>query len=133
MTIKFKDKFYIFSPKFITGDLIKFKGKYYSIMEVSEDSVSIWYSDKRIPQKLTVRINDVTPIPLTNEFLIENKWTLFIREKNGNKVYSKDRIHIEYDSLKDKFFYFDDKTIELKYISDLQHLLFGLKATDNFY
>jgi len=43
MTIKFKDKIYTFSPKFINGDLIKFKGKYYSIMEVSEDSVSIWY------------------------------------------------------------------------------------------
>lgn len=42
--------------KYIPGDLVKFKGKLYEIMEADEYFVKIWYKGGKKPKYLRVRV-----------------------------------------------------------------------------
>lgn len=125
---------YLSCPKYLAGDFVKFKGKIYELYSVSEQYVKIFFiSNKGKGKFLEVRINDITPIPLTENFFIENKWELVIRDDIGHKyVYRKKPVIIEYDKAKDEFHYYKGmETLLLKSISDLQHLFFALKLCHN--
>ena len=69
--------------KYIPNDLIKFKGKLYEIIEADEHFVKIWYQGRKRPKYLRVRVNDVTPIPLTIEIFLVNQWKLYKRTDEG--------------------------------------------------
>ena len=69
--------------KYIPNDLIKFKGKLYEIIEADEYFVKIWYKGGKKPKYLRVRVNDVTPIPLTIEIFLVNQWKLYKRTDEG--------------------------------------------------
>ena len=69
--------------KYIPNDLIKFKGKLYEIIEADEHFVKIWYKGGKKPKYLRVRVNDVTPIPLTIEIFLVNQWKLYKRTDEG--------------------------------------------------
>ena len=62
--------------KYIPNDLIKFKGKLYEIIEADEYFVKIWYKGGKKPKYLRVRVNDVTPIPLSDDVFRVNEWRL---------------------------------------------------------
>lgn len=49
-------KFYFNSTKYMPGDLIKFKGKLYEIIEADEYFVKIWYKGGKKPKYLRVRV-----------------------------------------------------------------------------
>ena len=69
--------------KYIPGDLVKFKGKLYEIMEADESFVKIWYQGRKRPKYLRVRVNDVTPIPLSDDVFRVNEWRLVNRTDEG--------------------------------------------------
>lgn len=134
--IKLGSTYYLTMPRYVPGDLIKFKGEYHSILASDEHKVCIWYRPKVTykGKELWVRNDDVTPIPITEQFLIENHWSRTKQDGNGNYAFIRNNIIIVIDVLKDNFYYLGIRgKIKLSYISDLQHLLFGLKFSDNFY
>ena len=72
-------KFYFNGTKYMPGDLVKFKGNFYEIIEAREYSVKIWYLGGKKPKLLQVRADDVAPIPLTIEIFLVNQWKLYKR------------------------------------------------------
>lgn len=112
--------------KYIPGDLVKFKGKLYGIMEADEYFVKIWYQGRKRPKYLRVRVNDVTPIPLSDDVFLVNEWRLCDRTDEGEILRYRDLIVIKDNSGR---FYLKttDGKVYLNYVSDLQHLMFAFK------
>lgn len=112
--------------KYIPGDLVKFKGKLYEIMEADKSFVKIWYQGRKRPKYLRVRVNDVTPIPLSDDVFRVNEWRLVNRTDEGEVLRNRDIIVIKDNNGK---FYLKttDGKVYLDYVSDLQHLMFAFK------
>ena len=113
--------------KYIPGDLVKFKGKLYEIMEADESFVKIWYQDRKMPKYLRVRVNDVTPIPLSDDVFRVNEWRLYKRTDEGEVLRYRDIIIVIKDNSGRSYLKINDGRIYLKYVSDLQHLMFAFK------
>ena len=112
--------------KYIPGDLVKFKGKLYEIMEADESFVKIWYQGRKRSKYLRVRVNDVTPIPLSDDVFRVNEWRIVNRTDEGEVLRNRDIIVIKDNNGK---FYLKttDGKVYLDYVSDLQHLMFAFK------
>ena len=112
--------------KYIPGDLVKFKGKLYEIMEADESLVKIWYQGRKRPKYLRVRVNDVTPIPISDDVFRVNEWRIVNRTDEGEVLRNRDIIVIKDNNGK---FYLKttDGKVYLDYVSDLQHLMFAFK------
>ena len=119
-------KFYFNGTKYMPGDLVKFKGKLYEIIEADEYFVKIWYKGGKKPKYLRVRVNDVTPIPLSDDVFRVNEWRLVNRTDEGEVLRNRDIIVIKDNNGK---FYLKtiDGKVYLDYVSDLQHLMFAFK------
>ena len=113
--------------KYIPGDLVKFKGKLYEIMEADESFVKIWYQGRRRLKYLRVRVNDVTPIPLSDDVFRVNEWRLYKRTDEGEVLRYRDIIIVIKDNSGRFYLKINDGRIYLKYVSDLQHLMFAFK------
>ena len=113
--------------KYIPNDLIKFKGKLYEIMEADESFVKIWYQGRKRPKYLRVRVNDVTPIPLSDDVFRVNEWRLYKRTDEGEVLRYRDIIIVIKDNSGRFYLKINDGRIYLKYVSDLQHLMFAFK------
>mgnify|MGYP003413083798 FL=1 len=113
--------------KYIPNDLIKFKGKLYEIMEADEYFVKIWYKGGKKPKYLRVRVNDVTPIPLSDDVFRVNEWRLYKRTDEGEVLRYRDIIIVIKDNSGRFYLKINDGRIYLKYVSDLQHLMFAFK------
>ena len=112
--------------KYITSDLVKFKGKLYEIMEADKSFVKIWYQGRKRPKYLRVRVNDVTPIPISDDVFRVNEWRIVNRTDEGEVLRNRDIIVIKDNNGK---FYLKttDGKVYLDYVSDLQHLMFAFK------
>ena len=113
--------------KYIPNDLIKFKGKLYEIIEADEYFVKIWYKGGKKPKYLRVRVNDVTPIPLSDDVFRVNEWRLYKRTDEGEVLRYRDIIIVIKDNSGRFYLKINDGRIYLKYVSDLQHLMFAFK------
>ena len=113
--------------KYIPGDLVKFKGKLYEIMEADESFVKIWYQGRKMPKYLRARVNDVTPIPLSDDVFRVNEWRLYKRTDEGEVLRYRDIIIVIKDNSGRFYLKINDGRIYLKYVSDLQHLMFAFK------
>lgn len=107
--------------KYIPGDWVKYIGnnspRYVQIWQVRENSLLLedGYG--------TVDFSEVEPIPLTPEILEKNGW-----EWDGQDfVIGALVLYPEAD-----YFVFDGFGLKLKYVHQLQHLLFGLGLDSNF-
>ena len=112
--------------KYIPNDLIKFKGKLYEIIEADEHFVKIWYKGGKKPKYLRVRVNDVTPIPLTIEIFLVNQWKLYKRTDEG-EILRYYEIFVVRDNNGRFYYKTNDGKVYLNYVSDLQHLMFAFK------
>ena len=81
--------------KYIPNDLIKFKGKLHEIIEADEYFVKIWYKGGKKPKYLRVRVNDVTPIPLSDDVFRVNEWRIVNRTDEGEVLRNRDIIVIK--------------------------------------
>ena len=113
--------------KYIPNDLIKFKGKLYEIIEADEYFVKIWYQGRKRLKYLRVRVNDVTPIPLSDDVFRVNEWRLYKRTDEGEVLRYRDIIIVIKDNSGRFYLKINDGRIYLKYVSDLQHLMFAFK------
>ena len=113
--------------KYIPGDLVKFKGKLYEIMEADESFVKIWYQGRKRPKYLRVRVNDVTPIPLSDDVFRVNEWRLYKRTDEGEVLRYRDIIIVIKDNSGRFYLKTTDGKVYLDYVSDLQHLMFAFK------
>lgn len=114
--------------KYLQGDLLKVNNQ---IVEV--DSVGVYLITKnqyveahaiKGDNKNILRYNkgDMEPIDLTSKILTTNGWKLI--DDESNKFYFHNN-HVFLVPYKDRFIYHSETTI--KYVHELQHLLFGLK------
>ena len=126
--------------KYIPGDLCIVKGKIESVCEVDRDNDFSITTD----QHPFIRLSEVKPIPLTPEILEKNGWKKEVMSrgiKNSHWVYTKPDIE-EYGyfpiyiekGIGDEFdvYPFTDNNVctqiaYIKYVHQLQHLLFGLE------
>lgn len=131
--------------RFIPGDWVNFKGKLarieetystnYFVKECHNDyNPDIEYDDAYFFRE--ARPVDIEPIPLTPEILEKNGVWKKSKASDRTLLYYKDEVYIQYD-MSDMFFYFADfeyrdSIIELKYVHQLQHLLFGLGLDSEF-
>lgn len=124
----------------ITVDLPEYKqGDTFVVIDISEVYVYIGLrspseSDCR-PDMYTIR-DHIEGIHLTPEILEKNGGWKKSKASDRTLLYYKDEVYIQYD-MSDMFFYFADfeyrdSIIELKYIHQLQHLLFGLGLDSEF-
>ena len=90
------------------------------------DFVKIWYQGRKRPKYLRVRVNDVTPIPLSDDVFRVNEWRIVNRTDEGEVLRNRDIIVIKDNNGK---FYLKtiDGKVYLDYVSDLQHLMFAFK------
>lgn len=115
--------------EYIPGDLCIVKGKIESVCEVDRDNDFSITTD----QHPFIRLSEVKPIFLTPEILEKNGWFEDSFLDSYKSFYKNDR---NYPSLhgqqtKDGYIYdvdFGEETIitNIKYVHQLQHLLFGL-------
>ena len=112
--------------KYIPNDLIKFKGKLYEIIEADEYFVKIWYKGGKKPKYLRVRVNDVTPIPVTIEIFLVNQWKLYKRTDEG-EILRYYEIFVVRDNNGRFYYKTNDGKVYLNCVSDLQHLMFAFK------
>ena len=130
--------------EYIPGDLCIVKGKIESVCEVDRDNDFSITTD----QHPFIRLSEVKPIPLTPEILEKNGWKKEVMSrgiKNSHWVYTKPDIE-EYGyfpiyiekGIGDEFdvYPFTDNNVctqiaYIKYVHQLQHLLFGLRINNN--
>lgn len=120
------------AKELIIGDLVLYFGKVFSILKVDPETELSIIEDARHFEE--ANINDLSPIPLTPEILERNGWKTFIELHDFRYAFKIDdlcylvvmtgfldgiRIFIRKGTIYSKL-----RT--LKYVSDLQHLLFGL-------
>lgn len=119
--------------EYIPGDLCIVKGKVESVCEVDRDNDFSITTD----QHPFIRLSEVKPIPLTPEILEKNGWK--IEDVNPHDLSNIVSKGIIYRAIKGKEILFFQKgasvftcplnwrKIEIRYVHELQHLLFGLK------
>lgn len=120
--------------EYIQGDLVKFATNTYTIVNFEENFLhnKICYAliSTNSTKTAFVADRDILPIPLTPEILEKNGWKKS-KINDCAYFYYKDGLFFTYTS-KDGKFWFDDFDfssgicVELPYVHNLQHLLFGL-------
>lgn len=126
--------------EYIPGDLVKFATNTYTIVNFEENFLysKICYAliSTNSTKTAFVADRDILPIPLTPEILEKNGWK--IEDVNPNDLSNIVSKGIMYRAIKDKEILFFQKgasvftcplnwrKIEIKYVHQLQHLLFGL-------
>lgn len=129
--------------KYVQGDLMKFDGKTVKITYVGRDVIEYIPLGRRGSDKWRTSRKMIEPIPLTPEILEKNGWKREVMSrgvKNSHWVYTKPDIE-EYGyfpiyiekGIGDEFdvYPFTDNNVcnqiaYIKYVHQLQHLLFGL-------
>lgn len=121
--------------KYIIGDWVEYHNTYARVFESFEDS---YYLDSFDITKFP-KEDELTPIPLTIDILEKNGW-MYYTQCNQERIYSKDYKNITiyigiyedcgeahaYNGIND-YDYMDDYYLRsVKYVHQLQHLLFGL-------
>lgn len=126
--------------EYIPGDLVKFATNNYTIVNFEENFLhnKICYAliSTNSTKTALVADRDILPIPLTPEILEKNRWK--IEDVNPNDLSNIVSKGIMYRAIKDKEILFFQKgasvftcplnwrKIEIRYVHQLQHLLFGL-------
>ncbi len=126
--------------EYIPGDLVKFATNTYTIVNFEENFLhnKICYAliSTNSTKTALVADRDILPIPLTTEILEKNGWK--IEDVNPNDLSNIVSKGIMYRAIKDKEILFFQKgasvftcplnwrKIEIRYVHQLQHLLFGL-------
>ena len=126
--------------EYIAGDLVKFATNTYTIVNFEENFLhnKICYAliSTNSTKTAFVADRDILPIPLTTEILEKNGWK--IEDVNPNDLSNIVSKGIMYRAIKDKEILFFQKgasvftcplnwrKIEIRYVHQLQHLLFGL-------
>ena len=126
--------------EYIPGDLVKFATNTYTIVNFEENFLQnkICYAliSTNSTKTAFVADRDILPIPLTPEILEKNGWK--IEDVNPNDLSNIVSKGIMYRAIKDKEILFFQKgasvftcplnwrKIEIRYVHQLQHLLFGL-------
>ena len=126
--------------EYIPGDLVKFATNTYTIVNFEENFLhnKICYAliSTNSTKTSFVADRDILPIPLTTEILEKNGWK--IEDVNPNDLSNIVGKGIMYRAIKDKEILFFHKgasvftcplnwrKIEIRYVHQLQHLLFGL-------
>ena len=126
--------------EYIPRDLVKFATNTYTIVNFEENFLhnKICYAliSTNSTKTAFVADRDILPIPLTPEILEKNGWK--IEDVNPNDLSNIVSKGIMYRAIKDKEILFFQKgasvftcplnwrKIEIKYVHQLQHLLFGL-------
>lgn len=126
--------------EYIPGDLVKFATNTYTIVNFEENFLysKICYAliSTNSTKTAFVADRDILPIPLTPEILEKNGWK--IEDVNPNDLSNIVSKGIMYRAIKDKEILFFQKgasvftcplnwrKIEIKYVHQLQHFLFGL-------
>lgn len=129
--------------KYVQGDLMKFDGKTVKITYVGRDVIEYIPLGRRGSDKWRTSRKMIEPIPLTPEILGKNGWKKKVMSRgilNRHWVYTKPDIE-EYGyfpiyiekGIGDEFdvYPFTDNNVckqiaYIKYVHQLQHLLFGL-------
>lgn len=109
--------------EYIAGDLVKYLSQVVKIVEVYQDGTCYFGNETMCGQQ---DCKDAEPIPLTTEILEKNGW----RKEQEN--YFNDSYHIFLETEYEKYSAF--KVVhnnvvwlrDVRNVSDLQHLLFGL-------
>ena len=102
-----------------------------------EDCVKVKHFDS--DWEFGVRCCNINPIPLTREILTLNGWSLVKRRIDEDNfewhVYSHEDncVNIQYYPQSDSFsaFFVDHELCEIKYVHDLQHILWALGEDAN--
>ena len=126
--------------EYIPGDLVKFATNTYTIVNFEENFLhnKICYAliSTNSTKTAFVADRDILPIPLNTEILEKNGWK--IEDVNPNDLSNIVSKGIMYRAIKDKEILFFHKgasvftcplnwrKIEIRYVHQLQHLLFGL-------
>ena len=126
--------------EYIPGDLVKFATNTYTIVNFEENFLhnKICYAliSTNSTKTAFVADRDILPIPLTAEILEKNGWK--IEDVNPNDLSNIVSKGIMYRAIKDKEILFFHKgasvftcplnwrKIEIRFVHQLQHLLFGL-------
>lgn len=123
--------------KYIIGDWVEYRDTYARVFESFGDS---YYLDSldiiKFPKE-----DELTPIPLTTDILEKNEWIYYTHCDQG-RIYSKDYKGISiyigvdedcgeymahaYNGINDDDCAYDYYLRSVKYVHQLQHLLFGL-------
>lgn len=126
--------------EYIPGDLVKFATNTYTIVNFEENFLynKICYAliSTNSTKTAFVADRDILPIPLTPEILEKNGWK--IEDVNPHDFSNIVSNGVMYRAIKDKEILFFQKgasvftcplnwrKIEIRYVHQLQHLLFGL-------
>ena len=118
------------SPKYIIGDLVYIDGKAREITAINDSGQ---YHIKVEDATAIIEPKEVTPIPLTPEILEKNGWKKI--DIMPFPTYAKGTT-LEYGLFLNKdawCFKYNGRMlpVEIKYIHQLQHLLFGLGLNNN--
>ena len=108
--------------EYIIGDIVMYDNK---IMVIKEPMDGIHFDLSCPEEKLVycyVRVEDIKPMPLTYEIL----------EKNGWKWDGQDFVGACLLYPEGNYFVFDAFRTKIKYVHQLQHLLFGLGIDFDF-
>lgn len=116
--------------EYIPGDLVKFATNTYTIVNFEENFLheKICYDliSTNSTKKAFVADREILPIPLTPEILEKNGWKS-INGKYALKIKNANYVVLEFteDGI---YTYINEKNMlfTIKYIHELQHLLFGL-------
>ena len=108
--------------EYIIGDIVMYDNK---IMVIKEPRDGIHFDLSCPEEKLVyycVRVEDIKPMPLTSEILENNGW-----KWDGQDFVGACLLYPE-----GNYFVFDAFRTEIKYVHQLQHLLFGLGIDFDF-
>ena len=121
--------------EYIPGDLVKFATNTYTIVNFEENFLhnKICYAliSTNSTKTALVADRDILPIPLTLEILEKNGWKS-INGKYALKIKNANYVVLEFteDGI---YAYINEKTMlfTIKYIHELQHLLYALHIDSN--
>ena len=108
--------------EYIIGDIVMYDNK---IMVIKEPRDGIHFDLSCPEEKLVyccVRVEDIKPMPLTSEILENNGW-----KWDGQDFVGACLLYPE-----GNYFVFDAFRTKIKYVHQLQHLLFGLGIDFDF-
>lgn len=111
------------AQKYVEGDVVKYENNIMIIKEPREDGLFDLLWNNWIIYSY-INIEDIKPIPITHEILEKNGWKKLYEkffEKNVNDI----RLTIEFS---ENIYVAINRIfiMEIHYIHELQHLLFGL-------
>ena len=121
------------AQKFIVGDIVMYDNKVMVIKEPRDGNHFDLLWQKRIVYSY-IDIEDIKPVPLTPEILEKNGWNKRTRtcydgehlEGFSSPIFPLEHFAIAFTKEGIKATYDCLPVREVKYVSDLQHLLFGL-------